>query len=68
MRLRDELEEGCTGVSVGAAAHSWHALTFPLAPFRSHTGSGRGEGWSPHAMVARVRYLPNEKSGFLNRL
>ncbi len=42
MRLRDELEEGCTGVSVGAAAHGWRALTFPLAPFLSHTGSGRG--------------------------
>ncbi len=33
----------CTGVSVGAAAHGWCALTFPLTPFRSHTGRGRGD-------------------------
>jgi hypothetical protein len=75
MRLRDELEEGCTGVSVGAAAHGWHALPFPLAPFRSHTGSGRGDvgaganaWWPAHAMVGYARYEPHATSGFLIRL
>ncbi len=29
-----------------AAEHGWRALTFPLAPFLSHTGRGRGDvGW-----------------------
>jgi|GEM_PF-3130314 len=42
MRLRDELEEGCTGVSVGAAAHGWHALPFPLAPFLSRSAGEEG--------------------------
>ncbi len=32
----------CNVFRPGAAAHGWRALTFPLAPFRSHTGSGRG--------------------------
>ncbi len=100
MRLRDELEEGgtgvsvgaaahgvarispcyracnsCTGVSVGAAAHGWRALPFPLAPFRSHTGSGRGDvgaganaWWPAHAMVGYERYEPHATAGLLIRL
>jgi hypothetical protein len=50
-------------------------LTFPLAPFLSHTGRGRGnEGdWrkrtlaTPHVIVARARYVPNQKSGILDQ-
>ena len=38
--------EGFTVFHIRAAAHGWRALTFPLAPFRSHTGSGRGDVWS----------------------
>ncbi len=56
--------------------HDVTALTFPLAP---SSPPGREEGgtvgrWSermletPHAMVTQVRYVPNEKSGFLIRL
>ena len=46
----------CNVFRPGAAAHGWHALTFPLAPFRSHTGSGRGdvEGWR-ESLLARAR-------------
>jgi hypothetical protein len=52
------------------------ALTFPPAspsfPKRGKEGRGRsvvgGMLAIPHAMVARVRYVPNEKSGFLFRL
>jgi hypothetical protein len=76
MRLRDELEEGCTGVSVGAAAHGWHALTFPLAPFLSRSageeggtwGAGANAWWPAHAMVGYARYEPHATSGFLIRL
>jgi len=52
------------------------ALTFPPAPFLSPTGSGRGKIWrgserilaTSYAMVARVRYVPDEQSGCLIRL
>ncbi len=47
----------CNEFRTCAAAHGWCALTFPLAPFRSHTGRGRGEdveGWRER-MVARAR-------------
>ncbi len=46
----------CNVFRPGAAAHGWRALPFPLAPFRSHTGSGRGGhgGWR-ESMVAHAR-------------
>jgi len=65
MRLRDELEEGCTGVSVGAAAHGWHALPFPLG---GKWGAGANAWWPAHAMVGYARYEPHATSGFLIRL
>ena len=41
-------------------------LTFPPAPFLSYAaGEEGGEVGPPHAMVARVRDISNEKSGFL---
>jgi hypothetical protein len=75
MCLRDAPEQGCNGLSAGAAEHAWRALTFPLAPSspRGERKGGRG-GWrertlaTPHAMVAQARYVPTEKSGFLIRL
>ena len=61
--------------SAGAGPGVRAALTFPPAPFLSPMGSGRGRvGGSermlntPHAMVARVRCVPNEKAGCLIRL
>ncbi len=48
------------------------ALTFPLAPCLSPTGSGRGNVGCGSArmlatlqMVAQAQYVPDEKSGFL---
>ncbi len=42
MRRPSAMGGVCTVFRPGAAAHGWRALPFPLAPFRSHTGSGRG--------------------------
>ncbi len=50
------------------------ALTLPLPPFPLPSGERKGERsvagakacwYPPHAMVARVQYVPNEKSRFL---
>ncbi len=60
------MEQGCNGFSVCAAEHAWR-LHLPPGPLPLPVGE-----WSesmlatPHAMVARVRYVPNEK--FLIRL
>jgi hypothetical protein len=43
MRLRDVREQGFDGFRACAAEHAWRPLTFPLAPFLSPTGRGRGE-------------------------
>ena len=56
--------------------HDVMALTFPLAPSSPPRGEEGGTVGrrsermleTPHAMVTQVRYVPNEKSGFLIRL
>ncbi len=42
MYFRAALEQGCNGLSVCAAEHA-AVLTFPLAPFPSPCGRGRGK-------------------------
>ncbi len=43
IRLCNAPEQGYNGFSACAVEHGWRALTFPLAPFLAHTGSGRGD-------------------------
>ncbi len=47
MRRPSAMGGVCNVFRPDAAAHGWRALTFPLAPFLSHTGRGRGnvEDW-----------------------
>jgi len=56
MRRPSAMGGVCNVFRPGAAAHGWRALPFPLAPFRSHTGSGRGDvgGWR-ESLLARAR-------------
>jgi len=64
-------------VATGSAPVLWSTLGgphFPPSPLPLPDGEEGGTwgGWSekitPHAMVAWVRYVPDEKSGFLIRL
>jgi len=75
MRLLDAIETGCNGFSAGAAEHVWQPSPSPAPlplPHEERKGKG-GDGSermpeTPHAMVAQVRYVSNERSGFLIRL
>ena len=63
MRLRYAMEKGFNGFRACTSERALAFLTFPLAPFLSHTGRGRGNMGCesdrilaiPHVMVAQVR-------------
>jgi hypothetical protein len=67
------LNHGLSRMVRGTVAGNW-LLTFPLAPLPflhgARQGTERGvrkHGGTPHAMVARVWYVPNETSGFVDQ-
>jgi hypothetical protein len=70
VRIYQSVSEKCSDCLRGI-----DTLTFPPTPFLSHTGRGRGNAGcvsertlaTSHAIVARVRYVPNEKSGFFDQ-
>jgi len=68
---RDATETGSIEFSAGAVEARLVPLTFPPLPpsspaLRERKG-GRRESMLalPHAITARVQYVPNKKSGFL---
>ncbi len=60
------LNHGLSRMVRGMVAGNW-LLTFPHGARQGTERGVRKHGGTPHAMVARVWYVPNETSGFVDQ-